>query len=321
MAKTKRLIRSFYRLLFPVVLLIIGGLITASILLVQNISNPPRNAYLITPETYGRLSSRGAQVTEETWSNTDGTNARGWLLRGSQSSPAVILLHAYGSDRSSVLNLGVKLSEATNFTVLMPDLRGHGIDPIVKSSTFGEGEAVDTIAAVQFLKSLKIDGKDNLVGEKIGLYGVELGGLSAINAASKNENIKVLALDSVPPSSDEMLTTAVKSKYPFASFLTSMIAEQGTYFYFWNGNYNRRTACETVKNISDREILLLGGSDNETLRDSTDNLSKCFPKSNKLDVKLDLNPSGYNIGNASNEQSNAYDQRIIEFFSKALAEI
>lgn len=318
MAKTKRLIRSFYRLLFPVVLLIVVGLITASILLVQNVSNPPNNAYLLTPEKYGRLSARGAQVTNEIWANPDGTNARGWLLRGAKDAPAVILLHTYGSDRSSVLNLGVKLSEATNFTVLMPDLRGHGVDPIAKSSTFSNNEADDTVSAVKFLKGLKVNSDENLVGAKVGIYGVELGALTAVNAASKDETIKALALDSIPLSSDEMLKTAVNKKYPFASFLTSRIAEQGTYLYFWEGNYNRQTACETAKVISNRQIFLLGGADNEMLRDSTDDLSKCFPKNNNIEIKLDLNPSGYNIVNASNEQSNAYDQRIIEFFHKAL---
>ncbi len=88
MAKTKRLIRSFYRLLFPVVLLVVVSLITASILLTYDISNPPRYGYLLTPEKYGRLSARGAQVTDETWANTDGTTARGWLLRGAKARPS-----------------------------------------------------------------------------------------------------------------------------------------------------------------------------------------------------------------------------------------
>lgn len=321
MAKTKRLVKSFYRLLFPVVLLVIAGLVTASILLVQNISNPPRNTYLLTPEKYGRLSARGAQVTDETWSNSDGTNARGWLLRGAKDAPAVILLHKYGADRSHVLNLGVKISEVTNFTVLMPDLRGHGVNPNIKSSTFGGSEANDTVSAVEYLQSLKTDGGENLIGKNIGIYGVELGGLTAINAASKNENIKALAIDSIPPSSDEMLKTAINQKYPFASSLTSKIAEQGTYLYFFDNSYDHQTTCNTAQNVSDRQILLLGGADNETLRDSTESLSKCFPNNNKIEVKFDLNPSGYNIGNASNEQSNSYDQRIIEFFQQSLGNL
>ncbi len=321
MAKTKRLVRSFYRMFFPAVLLILIGLITASIFLTRDISNPPRNSYLLTPETYGRLSARGAQVTDEKWTNSDGTTARGWLLRGSQNAPAVILLHNYGADRSHVLNLGVKISEATNFTVLMPDLRGHGVSPNVKSSTFGGSEATDTISAVEYLKSLKSENGEDFVGKNVGIYGVELGALAAINAAAKDENIKALAIDSVPKSSDEIITNAINKKYPFVSFLTSKIAEQGTYLYFWDGSYEHKPACDSAKNISDKQIYLLGGADNEVLRDSTAYLEKCFPNNNKVEEKLDLNPSGFNISNASNEQSNSYDQRIIEFFQNSLNNI
>ena len=69
--------------------------------------------------------------------------------------PAVILLHKFGADRSYELNLGVKLNESTNYTVLMPDLRGHGEGPMVETSTFGQHEADDTLAAVEYLRNLK----------------------------------------------------------------------------------------------------------------------------------------------------------------------
>lgn len=239
-------------------------------------------------------------------------------FHSAKDAPAVILLHKYGADRSHVLNLGVKISEVTNFTVLMPDLRGHGINPLVKSSTFGGSEASDAVSAVEYLQNLNTDSGEIIVEKHIGIYGVELGGLTAINVASKNESIKALASDSVPLSSDKLIETAINQKYPFASSLTSKLAEQATYLYYWHGKYDRQTTCHSAKNVSDRQILLLGGADNEALRDSTESLSKCFPNNNKIEVKLDLNPSGYNIGNASNEQSNAYDQRIIEFFQQSL---
>ncbi|HSK71910.1 MAG TPA: hypothetical protein VK892_09465, partial [Pyrinomonadaceae bacterium] len=149
MAKTKRLLRSFFRLLLPVVVLVVLAVVSASIGLVYSTSNPPRNDYLVTPDKYGQLSTRAAQVTEENWTNLDGTTARGWLLRGAEGAPAVILLHAYGADRSYVLNLGVKMNEATNFTILMPDLRGHGKEPPVRSTCFGGCETEDALAAIK----------------------------------------------------------------------------------------------------------------------------------------------------------------------------
>src|SRR4051794_21804346 len=155
MLKLKRLFKSVFRLILPIVLLLVLAAVSASLWLVHTSARPQIVGYLVTPAKYGLLSARGAQVTDEKWPNHDGTMARGWLLRGAENSPAVILLHKFGADRSYELNLGVKLSEATNFTILMPDLRGHGESPMVETSTFGQHEVDDTLAAVEYLRSLK----------------------------------------------------------------------------------------------------------------------------------------------------------------------
>ena len=148
MANSTRLFKSIFRLLFPVLLIIVAAVAGFSIWLVYKTARPQTAAYLVTPEKFGQLSSRAAQITDESWTNRDGSGARGWLLRGAENAPAVILFHKYGADRSYVLNLGVKLNESTNFTVLMPDLRAHGNDPKVKTCSFGGCETEDATAAL-----------------------------------------------------------------------------------------------------------------------------------------------------------------------------
>jgi pimeloyl-ACP methyl ester carboxylesterase len=318
MAQTKRLVKSFYRLLLPVVILLILVVIVASILLVHTASNPPQANYLVTPEKYGQFSTRGARVTDETWNNRDNSQSRGWLLKGSENAPAVILLHRYGADRSHVLDLAIKLNEATNFTVLMPDERGHGINPKVAASSFGGCESDDALAAIEFLRGLKSDNQSNLVGPDIGFYGVEMGALAALSAASKDPSIKAVALDSVPSESSVVLSSAIEKRFPFASSITSALANIGTPLYFYNGCYRRDGACDTAKSISNRQVLLLAGLDAPNLQDSTTKLSRCFPITSKTETKTDLNPSGYGLANASLEQSRTYDLRVIEFFKNAL---
>lgn len=318
MAQTTRLFKSFYRLLLPVIVLLLLAIAAASIGLIYKGAHPPTAKYLVTPEKYGRFSARGARVTDETWRNRDGSTARGWLLRGAENSPAVIVLHRYGADRSYSLNLGVKLNEATNFTILMPDLRGHGENPPVKSTSFGGCESDDVLAAVEFLRDIKSDAQTSLVGRNIGIYAVDLGATAALSAASKDGDIKALALDSVPASSDDLLAVGIKKNFPFASSLTSKIAELGTRAYFFNGCYRRDPACDMAKLVENRQVLLLAGSDAPEFQTSTEKLSRCFPKDTKIETKTDLNPSGYSITNASLEQSEAYDQRIIEFFTQSL---
>lgn len=320
MAKTKRLVKSFYRLLLPVVILLALAIAGGSFGILYKTAQPQKFAYLVTPEKYGRLSASGARVSEETWTNGDRTQARGWLLRGTENAPAVLLLHRYGADRSYVLNLGVKINEATGFTILMPDQRGHGANPPVKYTSFGGCETLDAQSAIEFLRSLKSGGQANLVGQNIGIYGVDLGALVALQTAAKDETIKAVALDSVPESSDAVLAAAVDKNFPFASALTTKIARLGTRAFFYNGCYRSDSLCEAAKNLSNRQILLLAGADAPDLQSSTEKLNRCFPASTHIETKLDLNPSGYGITNASLEQSEAYDQRVIAFFRQSLGE-
>lgn len=317
MAKTTRLFKSFYRLLLPVTILLVVASIAASVWLVHAIAQPPSAVYLVTPEKYAQLSTRGAKITDETWANHDGTQARGWLLRGTENAPAVILLHRYGTDSSHVLDLGVKINEATNFTVLMPDQRGHGQNPSVKYTSFGGCETEDALASIEFLRGLKTEAQTNLIGKNIGFYAVEMGAFAAVSAAAKDKSVTALALDSVPADSENLLASAVGKRFPFASSITSKIANFGTHFYFYDGCYNRNSLCDQAKSLTDRKVLLLAGADAPGFQDSTANLKKCLNNS-QIEIKTDLNPSGYSLTNASLEQIKGYDRRIIDFFLKNL---
>lgn len=318
MAKARRLIKSVFWLFLPIVILLVGAIAGSSVWLINETAHPQSAAYLVTPDKYGQLSARGARVTDETWPNDDGTTARGWLLRGASSAPAVILLHKYGADRSYELNLGVKINEATNFTVLMPDQRGHGRDPKVDYTSFGGCESNDTISAIRFLRGLKTPEQFPQVGESIGIYGLELGSLAALSAASADQSVKALVLDSVPQSADSMLASAIDKRFPFASSITAKVAQLGTRPYFYEGCYKPETAGDLAKSINGRRVLLLGGLDAPDFRESTARLSKLFPPSTEVESKTDLSPSGYGIMKASVELSEAYDQRVIDFFRLAL---
>ena len=315
MYKSKRLVKNLVRLVLPLVLVLVIAVVGSSVWLVHETSHVKAAPYLMKPDKYGQLSSRAAQITEETWPNSDGTTARGWLLRGMPGSPGIVLFHKYGADRSYLLNLGVKLSEASNFTVLMPDLRGHGENPPVKLTSFGGSEAADAASAIQYLKGLKTpDQQQPLISGDIGLYGVELGALAAISAASNDLNVKTLVLDDVPQDSDAVLASAVGKRFPFASSVTSEVASLGTGIYFYDGSYKSGTPCEAAKTLVKRKVLLLAGTDAGDFQNSTTKLSKCFPPGSTIDAKFDLSPSGYSIMNASIEQAEGYDQRVIDFF-------
>lgn len=312
-----KLSRSLLKLILPVVLILLIAFLGASYWLTYTASIPARSEYLVTPEKYSRLSERGARITEETWSNRDSTTARGWLLRGSEGAPAVILLPRFGADRSWTLNLGVKLNEATNYTILMPDLRGHGQAPKVGYCSFGGCETDDANAAVTYLRDLKSDGGKALVGRDIGIYGVELGGYAALLTASKEQIITTIVADSVPPTPDALLRSTVKKKAGFAPDLSASLASFGSMLYF-RGCYTNADVCGAVKTLTNRNILLLAGKDAPEWIESTAALQKCLGKQAELQIKTDLTVSGYNPVNTTSEASDNYDRLIIEFFKKSL---
>jgi hypothetical protein len=319
MATRRRFGKKIFRLLVPVVIVLVVALAIALVLIVYGITRPPRRSYLVTPETFSTLSgtAKALKVTEETWPNRDGSRARGWLLRGVEGAPAVVFLHRYGGDRSLLLNLGMKVNEATGCTILWPDLRGHALNPPVQWTSFGNSEGEDALAAIDFLRTLKGEKHNRLVAVHVGVYGVELGAYAALRAASADAGIQVLALDSVPRNQDELVEAAVHGDVRVNSSPLIFLARQATRLYFLR-QYDNKSSCDLARTLGPRRILLLGGQDNVQLRDSTKSLAPCFANPTTVETRTDLPLSGLTLPSATGEEGESYDRPVIDFFVKNL---
>src|SRR5215211_4355348 len=251
----KRLVKSF----LPIALVIVLAFVGALSFIVYCVSRPARRPYVVTPDSFSRISGRAIKVTDETWTNLDGGRARGWLLKGAEGAPAVVLLHRYGGDRSWLFDLGVKINETTNFTVLLPDLRGHGENPLINWTSLGARDEDDLLAALKYLRTLKTDNQKTLVGDSFGVYGVELGAYSALKAARAEPQIKVLVLDSVSRSPSEMLSTAVASCVGVDNGLIEYLSRVAMKLYLLGG-YDDSSACDFAASIREQRVLLLSGA-------------------------------------------------------------
>jgi pimeloyl-ACP methyl ester carboxylesterase len=317
MSPRRRTGRKLLATLLPIILLVALATVGLTVWLVYGATRPPQRAYLVTPEKFAHLSDRGLRSTEETWTNRDGTQARGWLLRGAEGSPSVILLHGYGADRSWLLNLGVKLNETTNMTVLLPDMRGHGQTPPVASSGFGTVEAEDVLGAADFLRGLRTPQGRALVGEPFGVYGVEMGAYAGLVAARREKSLRALVLDSVPDDPDQILGSVVNDHTGLNSSALRLLARLGTRLYF-AGLYKNESACTVAEALGERQTLLLSGEDAGALKASTETLARCFPSRSNVEAHTDLPLSGIKLASATPEQDEAYDRRVIEFFGRTL---
>ena len=317
MARRRRLGRKFLKSLLPILLLLTVAIVVTLSLIVYGITRPPRSPYLVTPEAFAQISGPALKASDQTWRNRDNTFARGWLLRGADGAPAVLLSHRYGGDRSWVFNLGIKINEATGFTILWPDLRGHGLDPTVPSTSFGAREADDILAALEYLRGLKTASGQKQVGDKVGLYGIELGAYASLRAATTDTGVRVLVLDSLPREPDEVLQGAVRDDLEIDNSPLRFLARMATRVYFL-GRYDNTPACELAAKLKDRRILLLSGVDAGNFRDSTRSLANCFINNPGVEVKTDLPLTGFRLPSATGEQGEGYDRLVIEFFDRNL---
>ncbi|HVQ39545.1 MAG TPA: hypothetical protein VMS31_18550 [Pyrinomonadaceae bacterium] len=317
MARRRPLGKKLFKAILPLLLIVAAAALIALASLVYGVTRPPQQAYLVTPESFAQISGSALKVTEESWPNRDGTMARGWLLRGAEGAPAVVLLHRYGGDRSWLFNLGIKLNETTNFTILWPDLRGHGLNPPVKATSFGGSEGEDLLAAVDFLHSMKGYGQTPLVGQSVGAYGVEMGAYAALRAAAKDPSITALVVDSVPRSPDELLNAAVIGEVGVKNNFLLSLARLATHSYFL-GRYENTPSCELARTLKTQKVLLLGGADNPALRDATASLVPCVANPANLETKLDLPVTGFSLSSTTGEQGEGYDRPVIDFFNRNL---
>jgi hypothetical protein len=309
----KKLLKSFLPILFVLVLACVIALIS----IVHGITQPPRQPYLVTPQSFSQISGSALKVTDENWRNRDGTAARGWLLRGVEGAPAIVLLHRYGGDRSWLFNLGIKINEATGFTILWPDLRGHGVNPPITTSTFGMKEGNDVVAALDFLRGLKGSSREHLTSDVFGIYGVELGAYAGMRAAVQDGTVRVLVLDSLPRSSDELMNAGISQHTGVTNNIILSVARWATRLYFM-GRYQNGSSCQMASELKNARVLLLAGADDGYLRDSTAAVQPCFPIHANVESKLDLPLTGFTLPSATGEQGEGYDRPVIDFFSKNL---
>jgi hypothetical protein len=164
---------------------------------------------------------------------------------------------------------------------------------------------------------LKGDSQNKFIGERVGVYGVELGAYAALRAAISNTNIQVLALDSVPRNQNEMVDSAVRNDVRVNTSALVVPARLATRVFFIK-QYDNRRSCEMAAALGERRVLLLAGEDDGYLLESTKSLTPCFPNSANLETRTNLPISGFTLPSATGEQGEGYDRPVIDFFVKNL---
>ncbi len=125
----------------------------------------------------------GLPYENVTFKTQDQVQLKGWFITAPEfSDKTIILMHGWGMNRADILKNTYFLREL-GFNLFYFDFRALG-ESGGKTSSIGYLELKDITAAVNFLKDTRPQ-----FCEKIGLYGLSMGGMVAICEAAHNPDI------------------------------------------------------------------------------------------------------------------------------------
>ena len=117
---------------------------------------------------------------------SDGLKVSAWRFKEKEPKGIVIVLHGmHGQNASSLLDFGYFFKEA-NYETFCLDMRAHGYSE-GKRIGFGYTEVKDVNALLNWIKE-----KPNYKDKKIILYGISMGGATAINTAAEREDANMV---------------------------------------------------------------------------------------------------------------------------------
>ena len=191
----------------------------------RQITHAHRNDFRDDPTRWGLGAAEEIDVTAR-----DGIRIHSWLFRSPVAEASVIVLHGHGGNKHTALPLAQFLFPRYN--VLMLDHRGHG-ESDGHRTTIGYEERLDVHGAVDLLLERGLG--------PVGIYGMSMGGATAILATAEDPRIAAVVADSpyarlrwavqqsarlrgYPPIISPAvaflgcLTTALHLRYPMRSF-------------------------------------------------------------------------------------------------------
>lgn len=119
----------------------------------------------------------------------DKVQIKGWFVASPEySNKTIILMHGWGMNRADILK-NTHFLRDLGFNLFYFDFRALG-ESGGKTSSIGYLELKDVSAAVRFLKETRPQ-----FCEKIGLYGLSMGGMVAICEAARNPEITCVAAE------------------------------------------------------------------------------------------------------------------------------
>ncbi|MSQ14561.1 MAG: alpha/beta fold hydrolase [Dehalococcoidia bacterium] len=202
-------------------------------------------------------SDLGMPYENVTFHGENNVVIRSWFIPG-YTGASIILLHGYGSNKGSILEIAEFLWNRGGLSVLIPDMRASG-ESGGDLITAGYYERGDVQQGVRYLQSRK-----DVDPDKIGVLGVSMGASIAVLAAAREEGIKAVVADSPFRSVSDLLYHSFEAifglpRFPFERIAVFMVERQTGL------PINAIASIHEVAKISPRPLLLIHGSDDSLI--------------------------------------------------------
>lgn len=237
---------------------------------------------------------------------SDHITLKGWFVAAENSTKTIILMHGWGMNRSSILAYTFFLHDL-GFNLFYFDFRALG-ESGGDTSSIGYLELKDVRGAINFLKK-----NYPQACQKIGLYGLSLGGMVAISEAARNPEIACVVAEAPYYSFRRVVSRWAWIHYhlpyfPLIPIVLHYIRRQ------LGANPERYSPKYTIAKVSPRPIFIIHGRyDNLVPAAQARHLYRAAkePKTLWLVPKAKHNKCG-EVGGFE------YKQRLAEFFRKNL---
>jgi len=212
----------------------------------RQITHAHRNDFRDDPTRWGLAAAEEIDVTAR-----DGVRIHSWLFRSPVAEASVIVLHGHGGNKHTCLPLAQFLYPRYN--VLMLDHRGHG-DSDGFRTTIGYEERLDVHGAVDLLLERGLG--------PVGIYGMSMGGATAILAAAEDPRIAAVVADS-PYARLRWAVQQSATLRGYPAFLSPAIAFLGCLTTSLHLRYRMQAfdPVEVVEKLSPRPLFIMHGTE------------------------------------------------------------
>ena len=236
------------------------------------------------------------------FSSRDGLQLCGWFIPG-RKRQVIILIHGL-RESGRAMSYQARMLQKAGYSVLMPDLRGHGDSE--GDTITGVLEVNDILGALEYLET-----RPDVDADRIGILGISFGALVALRTATQTKSIRAVVLESMGPAilddhGGRPTTLRRWINYPINWFMYKL-------FDFMSGVETRDGVVDSLHLIYPRPVLFIS-----TGRGKEQYFMRMFYEAARRPKSiLEVPKASRGIAFAVN--SREYRERVLRIFDQALA--